>query len=153
MGQRADGDKTIALMPSCSPLPWIAFYSCSRRGDEEACLCMVEVNPHDLVEEATLDFSLGEEEAAERKLMSAVELSPDCLDAWRALAEVRLARRNLEGALAACEKALEVEPEDLTAKVSLSRILVAMGDKEGAEKATAEARVLGWKEELREDES
>ncbi|SVD22518.1 uncharacterized protein METZ01_LOCUS375372, partial [marine metagenome] len=55
--------------------------------------------------------------------------------------------------LAACEKALEVKPDDLTAKVSLSRILVAMGDKEGAEKATAEARVLGWKEELQEDES
>ena len=107
----------------------------------------------DLVEEATLDFSLGEEEAAEGKLVRASELAPECVDAWRALAEVRLARQDLPGALTACEKALEVEPEDLTAKVSLSRILVAMGDKEGAEKATAEARVLGWKEELQEDES
>ena len=112
---------------------------------------MDEVNPIDLVEEATLDFSLGEEKAAEDKLVRALELAPDCVDAWRALAEVRLARRDLEGALAACEKALEVAPEDLTAKVSLARILVAMGDKEGAEKATAEARVLGWKEELQED--
>jgi hypothetical protein len=38
----------------------------------------------------------------------------------------------------------------LTSKVSLSRILVAKGDKEGAEKATAEARILGWKEELKD---
>ena len=114
---------------------------------------MDEVNPSDLVEEATLDFSLGEEEVADGKLVRASELAPDCVDVWRALAEVRLARRDLEGALVACEKALEVEPEDLTAKVSLSRILVAMGDKGGAEKATAEARVLGWKEELQEDES
>ena len=114
---------------------------------------MDEVNPIDLVEEATLDFSLGEEEAAEGKLVKAVELAPDCVDVWRALAEVRLARQDLPGALTACEKALEVEPEDLTSKVSLSRILVAMGDKEGAEKATAEARVLGWKEELQENKS
>ena len=114
---------------------------------------MDEVNPIDLVEEATLDFSLGEEEAAEGKLLRASELAPECVDAWRALAEVRLARQDLPGALTACEKALEVEPEDLTAKVSLSRILVAMGDKEGAEKATAEARVLGWKEELQENKS
>ena len=49
-----------------------------------------------------------------------------------------------------CEKALEIAPEDLTAKVSLSRILVAKGDKEGAEKATAEARILGWKEVLKD---
>ena len=112
---------------------------------------MDEASPIDLVEDATLDFSLGDEEVAEAKLIKASELAPDCIDVWRALAEVRLARRDLPGALVACQKALELEPEDLTAKVSLSRILVAMGDKEGAEKATAEARILGWKEESNED--
>jgi len=35
--------------------------------------------------------------------------------------------------------------------VSLARILVAKGDKEGAEKASADARVLGWKDELAQD--
>jgi hypothetical protein len=45
---------------------------------------------------------------------------------------------------------LAIAPDDLTAKVSFSRILVAEGDKEGAEKATAEARILGWKEELKD---
>ena len=111
---------------------------------------MENVNPIDLVEEAILDFSLGEEGIAEDKLMKAVQSDSECLDAWRALAEVRLARQELSGALAACEKALSIAPEDLTAKVSLSRILVAKGDKEGAEKATAEARILGWKEELKD---
>lgn len=110
---------------------------------------MENVNPIDLVEEATLDFSLGEKEIAEGKLMQAVKSDSDCLDAWIALAEVRLARQDLTGAYSACQKALSLSPEDLTAKVSLSRILVAKGDKEGAEKATSEARILGWKEELR----
>ena len=32
--------------------------------------------------------------------------------------------------------------------VSLARILVKKGDKEGAEEASSKARVLGWKEEL-----
>jgi hypothetical protein len=36
--------------------------------------------------------------------------------------------------------------------VSLARILVRKGDKEGAEEATSKARILGWKEELAEDE-
>tara|TARA_B100001123_G_C14780779_1_gene816489 strand:- start:172 stop:513 length:342 start_codon:yes stop_codon:yes gene_type:complete len=109
---------------------------------------MEDVDPIDLVEEATLEFSLGDENAAENKLLQVVDLAPDCLDAWRALAEVRLALADFPGAHAACLKALELDPKDLTAKVSLSRILVSMGDKEGAEKATAEARILGWQEEL-----
>jgi hypothetical protein len=39
----------------------------------------------------------------------------------------------------------------LTAVVSLARILVKKGDKEGAESASAKARLLGWKEELAEE--
>ena len=128
----------------------ISFYSCSDGASTEILSTMEDVNPIDLVEEAILDFSLGEEEIAEDKLMKAVKSDSDCLDAWRALAEVRLARQDLSGAHAACEKALVIAPEDLTSKVSLSRILVAKGDKEGAEKATAEARILGWKEELKD---
>jgi hypothetical protein len=35
--------------------------------------------------------------------------------------------------------------------VSLARILVKRGDKEGAEDASSKARILGWKEELASD--
>ena len=65
---------------------------------------------------------------------------------------MRLASGKEVEAKEACERAIELGPEDLTARVSLARILVAMGDKEGAEKATAEARVMGWREELAEDD-
>ena len=43
-----------------------------------------------------------------------------------------------------------IDSEDLTLMVSLARILVK-GDKEGAEEASAKARVLGWKEELAQE--
>ena len=52
----------------------------------------------------------------------------------------------------ACRKALSINPDDLTSNVSLARILVAQGDKEGAEEASSKARVLGWKDELAQDE-
>jgi Tfp pilus assembly protein PilF len=126
----------------------VCFYSCSYGECTEILPHMVNSNPIDLVEEAILEFSLGEEEIAENKLLKAVESDHNCLDGWRALAEVRLAMNDINGAHVACEKALRIAPDDLTAKVSLSRILVAKGDKEGAEKATAEARILGWQEEL-----
>ena len=42
--------------------------------------------------------------------------------------------------------------DDLTSVVSLARILVQKGDKEGAE-VVAKARLLGWKEELSEEDS
>ena len=46
---------------------------------------------------------------------------------------------------------MAINSEDLTSMVSLARILVKKGDKEGAEEASAKARVLGWKEELAQE--
>ena len=44
-----------------------------------------------------------------------------------------------------------INENDLASNVSLARILVAQGDKEGAEEASAKARILGWKDELAQD--
>ena len=83
---------------------------------------MDEVNTSDLVEEATLDFSLGEEEAAEGKLLRASELAPECVDAWRALAEVRLARQDLPGALTACGAGVVGVPAAQTSTDSVAQL-------------------------------
>ena len=64
---------------------------------------------------------------------------------------MRLSNGQLDEAEEACNKALELNPDDLTSVVSLARILVNKGDKEGAEAASAKARVLGWKEELADE--
>ena len=105
----------------------------------------------DIINHAVLQFTLGEEKEAKSQLQSILLSHPDSVEAWRALAEVCLSLKKLKEAENACRKALELCPEDLTLTVSLARILVNKGDKEGAEEASAKARILGWKEELAQD--
>ena len=51
---------------------------------------------------------------------------------------------------AAAEKAAALEPEDIHIHTSLSRIWMERGDKTRAESHGAKARMLGWKEQLKE---
>jgi|MDTB01.3.fsa_nt_gb cytochrome c-type biogenesis protein CcmH/NrfG len=108
-------------------------------------------NTSEKLEDAILSFTLGEVDKAHMLLQELVKVNPNCIDSWRALAEVCLARNELNSAEDACRKALEIDGDDLTIVVSLARILVQKGDKDGAEKASSKARLLGWKEELAEE--
>jgi Flp pilus assembly protein TadD len=103
------------------------------------------------LEDAILAFTMGEHEVALQILNRLSSENSSSVDVWRALAEVQLSIENFDEAEYVCKKALELQPEDLTSTVSLARILVNKGDKEGAESASAKARVLGWKEELAEE--
>nr|ADI21878.1 hypothetical protein [uncultured verrucomicrobium HF0130_25O04] len=105
------------------------------------------------VEDAILAYALGDDQEAERLLLESLKETPSSVDALRALAEVYLSANKVEQAETACRRALAVDPDDLALVVSLARILVRKGDKEGAEEATSKARILGWKEELAEDDS
>ena len=100
--------------------------------------------------DAVLAFTLGEEQKAMELLCEILDQDSNSFEAWRALSEVHLALNQVDEAEQACLRALELQPEDLTSVVSLARILVSKGDKDGAEAATAKARILGWKEELAE---
>ena len=106
----------------------------------------------DKINQAVLQFTLGEEEDARTQLQAILQSHSKSVEAWRALAEVCLSLKNFNEAEDACRKALKLSPDDLTLTVSLARILVNKGDKEGAEEASAKARILGWKEELAQDE-
>lgn len=108
-------------------------------------------NVKTLVEDATLDFALGENETALKKLHEAVRLQPDSFEAWHALTEIFFSMRQLDDALGAAEKALAINPEDIHIHTSLSRIHMERGDKATAEKHGAQARMLGWKQELKGD--
>ncbi len=101
-----------------------------------------------LVEEATLDFTLGETEAAIEKLDKALALAPDDFDALHAKAEVHFSIRDLDEALKAAERAHAQRPDDIHINTSLSRIWMERGNKEKAEHYGAQARMLGWKEQL-----
>ena len=103
------------------------------------------------LEDAILAFTMGEHEDALKILNRLSSVNSNSVDVWRALAEVQLSAENLDEAESACKKAIDLQPEDLTSMVSFARILVKKGDKEGAESASAKARVLGWKEELAEE--
>ncbi len=112
---------------------------------------MGELSVKDLVEEGTLDFTLGDLDAAKEKLGNATEQDPNCFDAWLALAEVHLSEKNLEKALEAAEKAHALHTDELHINTTLSRIWVEFGDKEKAEHFAAQVRMISWKEELKND--
>ena len=104
-----------------------------------------------MLNDAVFAFTLGEDQKAKELLCEILEQDSNNFEAWRALSEVHLALNRADEAEQACLRALELQPEDLTSVVSLARILVRKGDKDGAEEASAKARILGWKEELAED--
>lgn len=105
-----------------------------------------------LVEDATLDFALGDNDTALEKLREAVRLQPESFEAWHALTEIFFSMHQLDEALEAAEKALALSPEDIHIHTSLSRIHMERGDKATAEKHGAQARMLGWKRDLKADE-
>lgn len=113
---------------------------------------MARTEVQTLVDDATLDFTLGEHDAAIERLHRAVELDPACFAAWHALAEIHFDRRELDKALEAGTIAVGLKEDDVHIHTTLSRIWMESGNKEEAEKHGARARLLGWKEQLREEE-
>lgn len=114
-------------------------------------LPMANADAQALLEEGTLSYALGDSEIALKKLDEALQLDDQMLDAWHAKAEIHLARRDLDEALEAGEKALALNDQDIHTHTTLSRIWMERGDKEKAEHHGAQARMLGWKEQLKEE--
>lgn len=105
-----------------------------------------------LADEASFDFAMGDEAAALAKLTTAVAADPACFEAWLAKAEVHFASRQFDEALAAGEQALALRPKDIHVHTSMSRIWMERGDKAKAEHHGAQARILGWGDQLKEPE-
>lgn len=105
-----------------------------------------------LADEASFDFAMGDEAAALAKLATAVSADPACFEAWLAKAEVHFAVRQFDDALAAGEQALALRPKDIHIHTSMSRIWMERGDKTKAEHHGAQARILGWGDQLKEPE-
>ena len=81
-----------------------------------------------LIEEATADFAAGDNAPALAKLGRATAAAP--------------------GSFAA-ERAHALDPADLFINTTLSRIWMERGDKTRAEHFGAQARMQGWKEQLK----
>ena len=105
-----------------------------------------------LADEASFDFAMGDEALALQKLAQAVALDPTNFAAWLAKAEVHFALRQWDEALRAGEMALSLQQKDIHVHTSLSRIWMERGDKTKAEHHGAQARILGWGQQLKEPE-
>ncbi|RME72620.1 MAG: tetratricopeptide repeat protein [Verrucomicrobia bacterium] len=105
-----------------------------------------------LIEEATFDYSMGENDTAVEKLERATLQAPESVEAWHALAEVLFNMRRFDEALAAAERAHALRPDDIFINTTLSRIWMEKGDKTRAEHFGTRARVLGWKDQLKNPE-
>ena len=103
----------------------------------------------DRIDDATFDFTLGENDSARTKLEALTAEHPGSFEAWHALTEVYFAEGRYDEALEAGERAHALRPDDVHINTSLSRIWVERGDKDKAEHFGAQARMLSWKDELK----
>ncbi len=102
-----------------------------------------------LIEDATFDYTMGANDAALAKLARATAAAPDSFEAWHAVAEINFSLRRLGAALAAAEQAHRLRSDDLFINTTLSRIWMEKGDKATAEKFGAQAKILSWKDQLK----
>jgi predicted Zn-dependent protease len=109
---------------------------------------MSDTSLQDQIDDATLDFTLGEGELALSKLRQLAQAHPDAFGVWHALTEIYFSEGDYDAALQAGERAHALQPDDIHINTSLSRIWVERGDKDKAEHFGAQARMLGWKDEL-----
>ena len=106
-----------------------------------------------LIEDATFDYTMGDNDSALAKLARATAAAPASFEAWHALAEIHFSQRRFDDALVAADHAHAVRPDDLFINTTLSRIWMEKGDKPMAEKYGAQAKILSWKDQLKNPEA
>ena len=106
-----------------------------------------------VVEDATFDYTMGDADTAIAKLERAATAASDSFEVWHALAEIHFSQRRFDAALAAAERAHGLRADDLFINTTLSRIWMEKGDKARAEHFGAQAKILGWKDQLKNPDS
>lgn len=105
----------------------------------------------ELYDEGMFDFSMGEFDSAIAKLKQAIELDPNYFDARHALGMAYYRKEMYDEAIAEGLRSLEIKPGDQLAHTSLSMYYVKKGMKPEAEHHGAQARIAGWKEQLKNE--
>jgi tetratricopeptide (TPR) repeat protein len=80
-----------------------------------------------------------------------LEVDPRCTDALHGLAMAHFQLARYDEAIEAAKRIVEIDPEDSFAHTSLSMFYQRKGMIAEAERESAEARLAGWKKELREE--
>jgi tetratricopeptide (TPR) repeat protein len=114
-----------------------------------------ETNPHAQEAEdhyyAALDLvAEGKTEAAVGEYEKAIEAEPNFSDAMHGLTRAYQDLNRLDEAIAVANRLAELDPNDILAHTSLSILYQRKGMIPEAEAEANKARVLGWKQQLKE---
>ena len=95
-------------------------------------------------------FGEGKIEEAIAEYDRALELDPKFTDALHGLAQAYHAREDFDRTIEAARRIIEIDPDDILAWTTISRAYQRKGMVPEAEEAGNKARILGWKQQLKE---
>ena len=98
-------------------------------------------------------FGEGKIEEAIAEYNRALELDPNFSDALHGLAQAYHAREDFDRTIEAARRILELNPDDILAWTTISRAYQRKGMVPEAEEAGNKARILGWKQQLRDQKA
>jgi tetratricopeptide (TPR) repeat protein len=98
-------------------------------------------------------FGEGKIEEAIAEYNRALELDPKFSDALHGLAQAYHAREDFDRTIEAARRILALNPDDILAWTTISRAFQRKGMVPEAEEAGNKARILGWKQQLREQKA
>ncbi len=100
---------------------------------------------------AALDlFAEGRQDEAIAEYRKSVEIDPTFTDALHGLARAYQDAQRFDEAIEIAKKIAELDPDDILAHTSLSILYQKKGMIPEAEAEGNKARILGWKQQLRE---
>lgn len=98
-------------------------------------------------------FGEGKLDEAIAEYTRAIELDPKLIDALHGLAQAYHAKEDFDRTIEAAQRILGFEPEDILAWTTISRAYQRKGMVPEAEEAGNKARILGWKQQLRDQKT
>ena len=98
-------------------------------------------------------FGEGRLDQAIAEYKHALELDPKFADALHGLAQAYFAKNDFDQAIATARRILEIDPDDILAYTTVSRACQKKGMIKEAEEAGNKARILGWKQQLKEQKT
>jgi tetratricopeptide (TPR) repeat protein len=91
----------------------------------------------------------GDLEGAVAAYQAALELDADFSDAWEGLSMALADLGRFDEAIAAAERVVALQPDEILSYTNISRIYQRAGDVPKAEEWAAKGRVLDWKQQLK----
>ena len=98
-------------------------------------------------------FGEGKLDSAIEEYNRALELDPKLIDALHGLAQAYHAKQDFDRTIETAQRILVAEPEDILAWTTISRAYQKKGMVPEAEEAGNKARILGWKQQLKDQKA